>query len=1120
MGISKKTVGVTIDPFVFNDEFETIIFNLLAQVDSGSLTDSEALEIAVQSFESKTPKIAYSKAFLEGLFNSSQTQSKAAKDGLIPCATKGYGNCAFHALLGEWNHTQDQFEANGTEKRAEFVTKVKMALSENSPLGQYYRRSIFTVLEGFFKRWDHAPKTLRENKDVKKLYEDFRKSSQDRLKKLNDVKAKTLSQVTKKIRDDQVLQHTLGIDSSDLDEIEKKLLEDGDTILTQVQSYFESGDSNPELSQAIPHYQQQLEFYSEAENKALNTLLLKKEVLDAYFLLLAQQTYYLHLEELEMAAKMHNKKVRLYVVDYAGGIGTPTFQKMLHPEGSQEVSIFHKGLHYERMAIEDKNVVTSPVAVDKESKEVSANTDMLPEEVEEWKYEDDKGKERFPYMGIHKLHLGFASKMTGVSSFEDVPAALMEYYEAKYKKKSKQDGEPIVYKHLPPNGEGLRQLLSQYPGFDLVQIFQGESQYERPMQHALQGYVEISRSSTQNEHYVVFIGSSTQRTLFALTTGQGYQSVTFFSSRQFPCAVMEKMTDPSKATRVKYRHILGNDRATEKDLKGGEVFQFTTALEKFVEIFHAPTRRDFPVIPRGTTIEMSLRQVLIRQKMSLLRLVQLVSFLSDVDSQKIILPASPEYRAFNRVRPVSYAMSSNLDQAAFQQLFSEHSAGRESSFDFCHRDIQKFLRAKMYRLEFNRDEIWRSKNYGRPVTVDRVLKALEEVLKERNVELVRDEAEFVRVLKQTDFRFTGSVVDPKQWKIINWVNGQVDYNEEPYFKVDGKWYKLSGNFIQLLNQDFRTMLKRSLITPRHSAALSAKQWQQHKRDPKDSNLGEKGVATLLNIAGKGQRAEYKKVMEILKSLGLIVETTGKSKTTAYKSTDAVKKDDIDLSKLDLKTDRKEALLKRLRNNYVATHSESERVDEEAIFNNGFIGKDYYLVGDKKTPDNIELFDIMKWDEKNVYFHHVKIGAAQSVRDVCSQAINAAHMIKELLRVANLEKAKNQLLMLWKEFKDSKETRTKKQIEEIEKEEDLFAFVKKRKVHFVVTLLEKRSERNPSRSLGKEKGLKDGQESLFRSNILKLDLVRAERKIKKWGLEFHIYSVMEADDEVLKKNIDN
>jgi len=54
-----------------------------------------------------------------------------------------------------------------------------------------------------------------------------------------------------------------------------------------------------------------------------------------------------------------------------------------------------------------------------------------------------------------------------------------------------------------------------------------------------------------------------------------------------------------------------------------------------------------------------------------------------------------------------------------------------------------------------------------------------------------------------------------------------------------------------------------------------------------------------------------------------------------------------------------------------------------------------MVLDKITPENIELCDMLKWDNDNLYLIHVKSGFGNTMRDLCAQiSISANRLVQD------------------------------------------------------------------------------------------------------------------------------
>lgn len=66
---------------------------------------------------------------------------------------------------------------------------------------------------------------------------------------------------------------------------------------------------------------------------------------------------------------------------------------------------------------------------------------------------------------------------------------------------------------------------------------------------------------------------------------------------------------------------------------------------------------------------------------------------------------------------------------------------------------------------------------------------------------------------------------------------------------------------------------------------------------------------------------------------------------------------------------------------------------ENEYNSSYFGQPNTLVLDKITHENIELCDLLRWDDDNLYLYHVKAGMGNTMRDLCSQIFISAQRIK-------------------------------------------------------------------------------------------------------------------------------
>jgi uncharacterized protein (TIGR04141 family) len=70
-----------------------------------------------------------------------------------------------------------------------------------------------------------------------------------------------------------------------------------------------------------------------------------------------------------------------------------------------------------------------------------------------------------------------------------------------------------------------------------------------------------------------------------------------------------------------------------------------------------------------------------------------------------------------------------------------------------------------------------------------------------------------------------------------------------------------------------------------------------------------------------------------------------------------------------------------------------RIRTENEYNSLYFSQSNCLVLDKILHENIEVCDILKWDEDDIYLYHVKIGMGNTMRDLCSQVFISAQRIQ-------------------------------------------------------------------------------------------------------------------------------
>lgn len=165
---------------------------------------------------------------------------------------------------------------------------------------------------------------------------------------------------------------------------------------------------------------------------------------------------------------------------------------------------------------------------------------------------------------------------------------------------------------------------------------------------------------------------------------------------------------------------------------------------------------------------------------------------------------------------------------------------------------------------------------------------------------------------------------------------------------------------------------------------------------------------------------------------------------------------------------------------------------ENDYNSSYFLKTDSLVFDKFTPQHIEACDILRWDQENIYFYHVKKGFDNSMRDLCSQILIAARKIKE--------DSKNSFVYLEelydKVIKNNGKTpyslKAKKHLLKVTKL-DFINLIKERNIVFVLVVLD-----------NSESGRKlENDVRKFDSNIAKFSLNELTKNMRNLEIDFKI-----------------
>lgn len=166
--------------------------------------------------------------------------------------------------------------------------------------------------------------------------------------------------------------------------------------------------------------------------------------------------------------------------------------------------------------------------------------------------------------------------------------------------------------------------------------------------------------------------------------------------------------------------------------------------------------------------------------------------------------------------------------------------------------------------------------------------------------------------------------------------------------------------------------------------------------------------------------------------------------------------------------------------------------DENDYNASYIPIKDTMVFDKVLPSNIEVCDIVRWDNDNIFLYHVKKGFNNTMRDLCNQILIAARRVLEDSKdgykfIGDLYDKLNSITPKTQYFIDAKN-----QLKSISKK-DFIALFQKRKIVFVLAVLD---DVKTIRTLTKD--IED-----YDSNIAKFSLNELTKNMRNLDIPFQI-----------------
>jgi len=308
--------------------------------------------------------------------------------------------------------------------------------------------------------------------------------------------------------------------------------------------------------------------------------------------------------------------------------------------------------------------------------------------------------------------------------------------------------------------------------------------------------------------FIAFIGYKDY--LFAIAGGGGSMIIDRFTNQNFGLEILIRLfeRDDQVIKGIQDRGLTGILLGQTKFYRGDQRFSDENQFGKIFQKVQAELNKKILTSTFGFNEKDLTRKVsgcLAKSSFSIGKSVDFITTLELVKRFTIILKQKPKF-ALNKVELLSkkkYASLVNeLDDFLQQKIYDDWKNTGSSDVDICNKEFEKYLTAARYELTTEDSQI---------ITFDNA-----PTLGNLIFELIKHSA-----LKSDDlFNFKCSVL----WlriktfdengvlltdnSVLEQMHGEVEYNGNHYFFLDGEWYKIESDFVQDLNKECSFILEK------------------------------------------------------------------------------------------------------------------------------------------------------------------------------------------------------------------------------------------------------------------------------------------------------------------------
>lgn len=321
----------------------------------------------------------------------------------------------------------------------------------------------------------------------------------------------------------------------------------------------------------------------------------------------------------------------------------------------------------------------------------------------------------------------------------------------------------------------------------------------------IRSYINVSHA------FILFVGY--KQRIFAICGGFASQEIDRFADQTFGIEILTRLFEKNSKV-IKYiqnRGVTGavigqsrfyrGDQRLSDDTQFGIIYKEVKADldKKILTTFFGFNELELKRNTSGCLAKTSFK---ISKTIDFPTFLKIVAKLDEIIDKKANFSIN-HVELISKKKKTNTATIAYLNEALILLLYNNYQAGILSDFDFCHKDFEKFLTASTFISPNSESPV----EFDNPMSFDEILKSLNKA---------------GRLLHDTELHFKYSLLENYLYSrdeagetltggnLFEHLHGEITYNEQTYFLIDGDWYRIKPDFIEMLNLECKEMIAQCL----------------------------------------------------------------------------------------------------------------------------------------------------------------------------------------------------------------------------------------------------------------------------------------------------------------------